>query len=91
MRTKEITVELKLVAQPKQYQSLTVGVSATMEMEEGEGHNGINLQDQIGALRIELSEQLTKGIYEEIKKLYGEPAARAALVAYFGQGQGGNL
>ena len=86
MRTKEITVELKLVAQPKQYQSLTLGVSCTHEIEAGD--NTLDTGALIDHIREGISEALTKGIYEEIKKLYGEPAARAALVAYFGQ-QGG--
>ena len=82
-RVKEITVELKLVAQPKQYQSLTMGVSMTVDASDGEE---LYFEAAFKDIKEKLSEALTKGIYEEIKKLYGEPAARAALVAYFGQG-----
>ena len=87
MKTKEITVELKLLAQPKQYHSLTVTVSSTRSFDEWEAPKQPDEEEaEIKALRNNLSKALTEGIYEEIKKLYGEPAARAALVAYFGQG-----
>ena len=79
-------MELKLLAQPKQFHSLTVGVSATMVMDNEFDASVSTLQPALNDVRNQLSEALTKGINEEIKKLYGEANARAVLAGYFGQG-----
>jgi len=88
VKTTEIRVGLKLLANPKQYHSLTVEVSTTRTFEGLECPNNSDEElAEINAIRRDsISKALVQGIYEEIKKLYGEPSARAALVGYFGQG-----
>lgn len=81
MKVKELVLGVKLVAQPRQYHSLTVDVSPTFVFDPPE-----EFAPAAERARREVSDVLVRGVYEELRKLYGEVVATTTLTAYFGQG-----
>lgn len=69
---KELTVSLDLAVQPKQYQSIKMGISATVN--ETEDGKELNIGD-VNLIRTSLSKLLRQGIYEETKLVFGEAVA----------------
>lgn len=77
-RITKIKVDLDLTVQPKQYQSMKLGVSVEIEPLKGVGDvgyiNTISLED-IDVVRREISKKLLSGLHEEVERVYGRAAA----------------
>jgi hypothetical protein len=71
MRMTEFTVSLDLTVQPKQYQSMKLGISATIKADEGE----VIDTPTIARARDALSTELRNGLREEVAKVYGDAVA----------------
>ncbi len=75
IRTSEITVSMDLSVQPKQFNSVKLGLSVTLSTDEGETitDEGVKRTQQ------EVSQLLRAAVHEEVERIYGTAVADYVL------------
>lgn len=74
-RIKEVTVSLDMTVQPKQYQSIKLGLSMTEVWDGEEDLTNGAVVDRVAALRTLVSLAVREGIRAEVETVYGKAAA----------------
>ena len=75
-KIREITVSLDLTVQPKQYQSVKLGITVTEQIDEDDQEMSMaTLKEYVHSLRSSVSETLREGLRAEVETVYGKATA----------------